>query len=96
MANAIDAILIDFIVIGNNRGWGRGPDEKTAVHNMHKAGGGDGKATEWMIYRATRGTYVNDMGGLNRPAGDPAAVLIRRHNAKHQAELNREARRLLG
>lgn len=67
-----------FIAVGNNHGWGRSnKSEADAIRNMNKNELQGRKATKYAVYRCTSETYVNDMGGMNRPAGHPAAVKIR-------------------
>jgi hypothetical protein len=71
---ALDPRLNWFIALGNNQGWGRAQTEKAAVANMKRQGG---KVTEYIVYACTEKTYVNGMGGLNRPGTDPEAVKIK-------------------
>jgi len=71
----LDPRLTWFIALGNNHGWGRAETEKAAIANMRRQGG---TVTEYIVYAATKETYVNGMGGLNRPGTDPEAVLIKR------------------
>lgn len=73
-AVAKPAELTDFIVIGNNRSWGRGHTPVLALQAMRKQS--RVKATHWRTYHVTANTYVNDTGGLNRPAKDPVAVMV--------------------
>lgn len=73
----LDPRLTWFIALGNNHNWGRAKTEKEAVANMRRAGGASHKTTEYIVYAATEKTYVNDMGGLNRPGVDPEAVKIK-------------------
>lgn len=70
----LDPRLTDFIVIGNNHGWGRAKNEADAIRTMHAQGN---RATEFHVYRCTPETYVNDMGGFTRPSADPAPIKIR-------------------
>jgi hypothetical protein len=70
----LDPRLTWFIALGNNHGWGRGDTEQKAIANMRRQGG---KVTEYIVYACTEKTYVNDMGGLNRPGVDPDAVKIK-------------------
>jgi hypothetical protein len=72
----LDPRLCWFIALGNNHGWGRAETEKAAIANMRRQGG---KVTEYVVYAATEGSYVNDMGGLNYPTvdGQPAPIKIK-------------------
>lgn len=72
---ALDPRLTWFIAIGNQFNWGRAETEKNAIANMRRQSGRP--TTEYIVYRVTEQTYVNGMGGLNRPAGDPEAVKIK-------------------
>jgi len=72
----LDPRLNWFIALGNRYNWGRAQTEKAAIANMHRAGGSK-KADEYIVYACTEKTYVNDMGGLNRPGADPEAVQIK-------------------
>ena len=74
---ALDPRLTWFIALGNQFNWGRAQTEKQAIANMKRAGGSSRKTTEYIVYAATEETYVNDMGGLNRPGTDPEAVEIK-------------------
>jgi hypothetical protein len=73
----LDPRLNWFIALGNQYNWGRAETEKQAIANMKRAGGSSRKTTEYIVYAATEATYVNDMGGLNRPGTDPEAVKIK-------------------
>jgi hypothetical protein len=75
----LDARLTHFIAIGDNHGWGKAETEQGAMANMRKAGG---PYKRFFLYRATTGTYVNDMGGFSRPGADPEPVKIKEHNPK--------------
>lgn len=75
----LDPRLNWFIALGNNHSWGRGDTEAKAIANMRQGG----KVTEYIVYAATEKTYVNDMGGLNRPGTDPEAVKIRHVKPKN-------------
>lgn len=70
----LDPRLTWYIAMGNNQGWGRAETVKAAIANMRRQGG---KVTEYAVYAATEGTYVNDMGGFNRPRIDPEPVKIK-------------------
>lgn len=72
-----DPRLCWFIALGNNHNWGRAETEKAAIANMKRAGGSSRKTTEYIVYACTEKTYVNDMGGLNRPGADPEAIRIK-------------------
>jgi hypothetical protein len=60
-----------FIAVGNDHCWGRATTADNAARNMRR----NGKPTEYVIYRCTKWTTVNDMGGLSYPAGiEPVEV----------------------
>lgn len=71
----LDPRLTWFIAIGNQHNWGRAETEKAAIANMKRQSGR--ATTEYIVYAATKETYVNGMGGLNRPGTDPEAVKIK-------------------
>jgi hypothetical protein len=65
-----------FIAIGNTRSFGRATSIKEAKANMISEAGRVNKPTSWRVYQATEQTYVNDMGGLNRPGDHPPAIIV--------------------
>lgn len=85
-----DSRLTHFIAIGSNMAWGRGRTFRLAVQNMHRSG--PERAKRFEVYAVSADTYVNDMGGLNRPQGDPAPVLLK---ALNQTSKDAEAKALL-
>lgn len=78
----IDARLTHFLAVGPFC-WGRATKEHQAIHNMKKHAVLEDRRKprkmRYIIYRATEKTSVNDMGGIVRPATDPAPVELRRH-----------------
>jgi hypothetical protein len=57
--------------------WGRGKDKAEAIRNVKAHAGQDViRRHGYLVYEVTPGTYVNDLGGFNRPAADPEPVLI--------------------
>ncbi len=85
----LDPRLTHFLAIGNNHGWGKATTEKQAIANMNRVGT---KAERFVIYRCTDGTYVNETGGINRPAIDPEAVMVRKQTPLTRAKLLRFVR----
>jgi hypothetical protein len=67
---------VQFIAIGSNGSWGRGFDIKQAKAALMLAAGERIMPKRWNVFQCTINTYVNDMGGLNRPESDPEALLV--------------------
>lgn len=65
----------DFIALTLNA-WGRGKDKATAVRNLKRHGRFEVERYGYLVYEVTPGTYVNDMGGFNRPMKDPEPVKV--------------------
>lgn len=76
----LDPRLTHYIVLGNNYGWGRAETEAEAIENMRFGKGPH--VTEFVVFRCTPGTYVNEMGGFNRPMVDPKPVKVRHHHPR--------------
>jgi len=80
MSEVRDARLNWYIALGNQFNWGKAESEKAAVANMKRQS--SRKTTEYIVYAATKDTYVNGMGGLTRPNADPAAIKIKHIKVK--------------
>jgi hypothetical protein len=77
----LDPRLTWYIAIGNLRSWGRAESANRAIAHMHREArgwlSGGMKTTEYVVYRASEGTYVDGMGGLGWPKDDPAPIKIK-------------------
>lgn len=85
----LDPLLTYYIVLGNNYGWGRAPTEAEAIQLMREGGGSN--VTEFVVFRCTPGTYVNELGGFNRPMVDPRPVKVRHHHPRLKPRLKRKS-----
>jgi hypothetical protein len=82
-APELDPKLTDYIVLGNNNGWGRAKSEAEAIELTRSEGGW---LTEFVVFRCTPRTYVNELGGFNRPMVDPKPVKVGHHHVTRRRE----------
>jgi hypothetical protein len=61
---------------------GRVESEAGAIELMRQGGGRN--VTEFVVFRCAPGTYVNEMGGFNRPMVDPRSVKVRHQHPRQK------------
>ena len=81
--------VMQYIVLGP-RAWGRGSSERIAFFNAMRSLStmyvADDKGQVPLIcFEATEETYVNEMGGFNRPQDDPEPVEVWRKKVPQKA-----------